>query len=114
MRELEKRERQRIRKTRIQTAILESVKAAGILGVALLAPNAIKMLKEFGFMPKVRQKEYIPSSASKLVKKGLLKFNGKYYELTKTGERILNLWRIEDYGLKKSKRWDGKKAQTWI
>ncbi len=105
---LEEKEKQRIRRTRIQQAILESVKVAGVLSVALLAPNAIKALKALGLMPKDRQKEYISSSATKLAEKGFLKFNGKYYELTSKGERILKLWSINDYRLEKPKKWDGK------
>lgn len=108
MGEIEKRNKIRVRNTRIHKAVLESVKLAGILSVGLLAPNAIRLIKDFGLMPKERQKEYILSSGTKLVQKGLLKFKDGHYELTKEGERILELWNINDYGLKKPKRWDGK------
>lgn len=108
MGDIEKRESKRIRKSRLQKAILESVKVAGVLSVALLAPNAIKTLKAFGLMPKIRGKEYVASSASKLVKKGLLKFNGRNYELTKAGGKILEFWSIGDFIIEKPKRWDGK------
>lgn len=108
MGDLEKRERTKIRKTNLQKAILDSVKVAGVMSVALLAPNAVKALKQLGLMPKFRQKEYVSSSATKLVKRGLMKFNGKYYELTKEGQRILDLWNVYDYHLDKPARWDGK------
>lgn len=92
----------------MQKAILESVMAAGVLSVALLAPNALKSLHRLGLMPKLREREYVVSSASKLVKKGLLRFNGRNYELTKAGEKILKLWSIHDFELKRPKKWDGK------
>lgn len=108
MGEIEQRNKIRVRNTRINRAILESVKAAGILSVALLAPNAIKVLDEFGLMPKERRKEYIPSSGVRLVKKGLLEFRNGHYELTKAGERILKLWNISNHGLRRPKKWDKK------
>ncbi|HEY4528632.1 MAG TPA: CRISPR-associated endonuclease Cas2 [Candidatus Paceibacterota bacterium] len=108
MGEIELRNRKRIRRTNTQKVILNSIKVAGVLSVALLAPNALQALEKLGPMPKTRQKEYISSSATKLVKKGLVKFTGRNYELTKEGEKILELWDIQDYGLKKPKRWDKK------
>ncbi|MBI2086857.1 MAG: CRISPR-associated endonuclease Cas2 [Candidatus Zambryskibacteria bacterium] len=108
MGEIEQRNKKRVRRTRTHKVILESIKLAGILSVALLAPNAIQALEELGFMPKKRQKEYISSSAAKLAKKGLLNFKNDHYELTKEGEKILEWWNINDYGFKKPKRWDKK------
>ncbi len=108
MGEIEIKTRKRVRNTRIQKIILESVKTAGVLSVALLAPNAIQALEKLSLMPKPRQKEYVVSSATKLVKKGLMKFNGKYYELTKEGDYILRRWNIENYALEPPKRWDKK------
>lgn len=108
MGDLEKKEQERIRRTRIQRAVLESVKLAGVLSVAMLAPNAIQVLKGFGVMQKRRQKEYVRSSAAKLTEKGFLKFNSNHYELTGKGEKILQLWSVDDYRLEKPKKWDGK------
>ena len=48
------------------------------------------------------------SSASKLSKKGLLRFNGKYYELTEAGEKKLRLLELQGYKLAKPKKWDKK------
>jgi len=108
MGEIEIRNKKRVRRTKIHKAILETVKTAGILSIALLAPNSVKILKKFGFIPKDRQKEYISSSAAKLVKKELLKFANGHYELTKEGEKILEWWNINDYGLKRPRKWDKK------
>ena len=108
MGEIELRNRRRVRNTRTQKIILQTIKTAGLLSLALLAPNAIKAFEELGLMPKERQKEYIASSATKLVKKGLLKFSNGHYELTKEGEKLLKLWSMTSYELKKPRKWDKK------
>lgn len=108
MGKIEERNKIRVRNTRVHRAILGSVKAAGLLSLTILAPNAIKALKNLGFMPKERQREYILSSGHKLAQKGLLKFKDGHYELTREGEKILKLWNITDYELKKPNRWDRK------
>ncbi len=105
---LEERNQRRVRRGKIQKIILNSIATAGILSVALVAPNVIKAMKKLGILSKIRQKEYVSSSATKLVKRGLVKFEEGYYQLTKEGEKILKLWDIDSYKLKRPKRWDGK------
>src|SRR3989344_5822735 len=108
MRELEERNRKRVRKENLQRVILGSVAAVGILGVALVAPHVISAMDKLGILPNPRRKEYISSSASKLVKRGLMKFENGYYQLTDEGEKILRRWELSDYRLKKPRRWDRK------
>jgi DNA-binding transcriptional regulator PaaX len=108
MGKLEKERSKKAGRENLQKIILSSVTTAGILGVGLLAPNVIGAMAKLGLIPKPRQEEYIESSASKLVKRGLLKFNGKYYEPTKEGESKLRRWVLSDYKMHKPKRWDGK------
>jgi len=43
-------------RTKIQGAILKTLAAAGIMSVALLAPNALQMLKLFGVDKKIFEK----------------------------------------------------------
>ncbi len=105
---LEERSGKRTRKGRVQKIILHSVATAGILSIALVAPNVLKAMKKLGLVPKLRQKEYVSSSASKMVKKGLMEFKDGHYQITKKGEELLRLWDIESYQLKKPKKWDGK------
>ena len=80
----------------------------GILAVGLLAPNVIRAMGKLGLLSGKRQKEYINSSASKMVKKGLLKYNGKFYELTLAGQRYMHKWVFDDFKLRKPKKWDEK------
>ena len=108
MGDLEQRNTKRNRRKNLRNFILTTVAGAGILGIAILAPNVISAMGKLGFITNKRQKEYISSSASKMVKKGLLKFNGKYYELTQTGQEYLRKWELASFGLKRPRKWDKK------
>lgn len=88
MGKLEESAMRKARKGEVQRFILESVKTAGVLSIGLVAPNVLKAMAQLGVISYRRQGETVSSSASKLVKKGLLKFSGKYYELTNRGERM--------------------------
>lgn len=105
---LEEKSRKRTKRKHLQRVILQTIATAGILGVGLVAPNVIGALSKLGLLPKFRQKEYISSSAAKLVKRGLLFFNGTYYELTSQGKSLLHRWQFADYRLRRPKRWDKK------
>lgn len=108
MGKLEVESRRRAKRGEIQKLILESVKLAGILGVGLVAPNVIGAMEKLGIISFKRQGEIVRSSASRLVSRGLLKFNGKYYELTEEGQKLLRKFQIADYKLNHPKRWDRK------
>ena len=105
---LENKSRKRSKKENLQKIILGSVAAAGILSISLVAPNVIGAMNKLGILPNLRRKEYISSSASKLTKRGLMKFENGYYRLTNEGERILRRWKLSDYKLKKPQKWDKK------
>lgn len=108
MGKLEESAMRKARKGEVQRFILESVKTAGVLSIGLVAPNVLKAMAQLGIISHRRQGETVSSSASKLVKKGLLKFNGKYYELTDRGERIIKQFELRDYQLDQPARWDKK------
>ncbi|HEY4528258.1 MAG TPA: hypothetical protein VJJ48_00320 [Candidatus Paceibacterota bacterium] len=108
MGQLEERNRRRVKHGELQRMILESVKVVGILSIALVAPNVISAMHKLGLITLGRQREVVSSSASKLAKKGLLKFDGKYYELTALGEKKLRLWQLKEYKSSKPQKWDKK------
>lgn len=99
---------ERNRKENLQRMILHSVATVGILSIGLVAPSVIGAMSKMGILPKLRQKEYISSSAAKLTKRGLLKFENGRYRLTAEGEKILRRWELSSYELKKPRKWDGK------
>ena len=92
----------------IQKAILSSVKIAGFLTIALVAPNAIQCLKSFGLTPCKRQKEIMLRSKDRLIEDGLLKYQNGFIILTKKGETKLQLLEMKNWRMNKSKKWDGK------
>lgn len=100
--------KKRTQRHKLQEIILGSVKAVGLLSIALVAPNAIQTLKALGYNPGKRQGEVVQLSRKRLVKAGLLKYKGKFLELTEEGERKLRQLDRSDYKIKKPKRWDGK------
>lgn len=108
MGKLEDRNKKRSRRKNLQSIILRTVAIAGVLGVGLLAPNVIGAMKKLGWLPNFRQKEYIASSASKLVNRGLLFYDGKKYCLTAEGRKLLRRWQFMDFKLNQPRRWDKK------
>jgi DNA-binding transcriptional regulator PaaX len=113
MSQLEKELKQKERIGKTQKIILGTIAAAGIISVAVLAPNA---LQAFGMISKAmeRKRKYeIKSSLSKLVDRNFIKFvknkNGNTVaRLTEKGEKILRLAEINEYKIKRPKNWDGK------
>src|SRR3989344_5018836 len=109
MGKIEIESRKRSRNRNIQKIILQSIAAAGLLSVALVAPNSLKLLKDLGILPKRRQREIIRASRDRLVKHGLLFRNEKgYLRLTAKGEAKLRQLELCDFKLKFPKRWDKK------
>lgn len=108
MGKLEEKSKREARKGEIQKLVLQTVKLAGVLSIGLVAPNVIGAMHKLGLISNNRQNEIVKSSASKLTIKGLLKYNGKYYELTQLGKQKLRQLELGDYELAKPKRWDRK------
>jgi DNA-binding transcriptional regulator PaaX len=97
-----------MRKGDIQKALLQTVAVAGLLGVAVLAPNMLKVLKQYGFIPSSRFKGVVNTSRKRLVTSGLLKYKNGNLQLTKSGEAKLRELEMSDFKIKIPKRWDGK------
>jgi len=110
MGKIEQESRKRTRKKLLQKVILGSVAAAGLLSVALVAPNAIQALAKLGIIDiKKRRGEYINRARNRLVDAGLLSRDKKgFLQLTQKGEARLRELELSEYRLKKPKRWDGK------
>ena len=100
---LEQSSRKRTRNKNLQKIVLQTVAAAGFLSVALLAPNALQALRQVGLFPKHRQKEIFNSSRNRLVKNGLLAYEGKFIRLTDKGEAKLCQLERHDYKLARPK-----------
>lgn len=109
MGKMEKKSRWRARRGEIQKIILGTVAATGVLSVAILAPNALKMFDLFGIGKSGRKKEIINASRKKMVDGGLLEYTSPgFLKLTEEGKRKLRELELRDYKLKKPRRWDKK------
>lgn len=113
MSEIEKELKKERKKINIQKIILGSVATAGLLSVALLAPNAAQMLKSFGIDKKLNTfKNDTNRSLTRLLSAGFVVFvekdGKKFLKLTEKGK--LKLMNLEKYNFKfkKPKKWDKK------
>ena len=100
--------RRRTRNTKIQNAVLKTVAAAGFLSVALLAPNALRMLKIFDKSTGQKKRRSILASRERLIECGLIGYHGNSLRLTKKGEEKLFEIERREYKLPRPERWDKK------
>src|SRR3989344_5591963 len=111
---LEQESKKRTRRINLEKALLGTLVVAGCIGVALLAPNVLQLLKHVDpdWILKRDPRQRLREAAHRLTKKGLAEFrmeNGKKrLRLTSRGERAMNSIWNENYKLKKPRRWDGK------
>ena len=108
---LETENKKQIRITKIQSVVLKTVAAVGVIGVALVLPNALQMLKTFGLDNKLRAscRRSVNNSRRRLVESGLLKYSHEgFLELTPLGKKTLLKIQLADYKVKKPKKWDRK------
>lgn len=104
---LEKESKKRTRRNNIQKIVLQSIATAGILSIAILAPNALQVLKMFGYKPQGRDREVLLRSRSRLVKQGLLKYENDFITLTEKGKEMLRRLQIKETVVIQ-KKWDKK------
>ena len=106
---LEEGSRQRTQRNELRKIILQTVQAAGIIGLALVAPNVIGGMEKLGLIPSRRQRYVVRRSCARLIKAGMLKRNEKgQLRLTKKGESALRRLEMHDYAAPKPARWDHK------
>lgn len=111
MGKLEEKNKKQIRATKIQEAILKTIGLAGFMSVALLAPNALKILRVFGLDKKLLRDKAnsINNSRRRLVKNGLVEYSeGGLLSLTQKGERLLRKIEMNNFKVKKPLVWDKK------
>src|SRR3989344_3697392 len=108
MGKLEEENKKIVRRTKLQEAILLTIASGGRSGATALVPEVLNSLLKLDIPSSVRKSEIIRSTASRLARKGLVKFEAGHYTLAKDGEEILERWRRADFKLKKPKRWDNK------
>ncbi|HEY4509267.1 MAG TPA: hypothetical protein VJC13_03280 [Candidatus Paceibacterota bacterium] len=105
---IEIKSRKRKSRKDIQKAILTSVKMAGLLSIALVAPNAVQCLKSFGLLSGRRQEEIMNRSRENLIRDGLLKYEKGFLELTNKGQTRLDFLEMNDWKMNRPRKWDGR------
>lgn len=98
----------RMRHARLQDVILTTVGIVGALPIAVVAPNVIGAMVKMGLIPHPRQMEYIKNARTRLVKRGLLKYENGKVRLTAAGERALREQQLQESLRVGRRKWDGK------
>ena len=100
----------KVKKANIQKIILESVKLAGLIGIATVAPNVLGAMKKMGFITHPRQIESIKRSRDNLIERGLLENKNGQLKITNGGKRYLFkcLSLGDNKKLNAHKKWDKK------
>ena len=96
----------------IQKIILNTIFAAGLLSVMVVAPNVLSVIKQFegSFKKKKNLKYSINNSFTRLKEKGLIEIveigGKKIARVTKKGENKLDFLDKHNFKLKIPKKWD--------
>lgn len=107
MGKLEEENRKIVRRTKLQEAVLTALISGGRRS-SMLIPEVLSYLFEIDRSSPPRKNEVVKSTANRLTKKGLLKFENGHYTLTKLGEETLGHWQSTDFKITSPKRWDKK------
>ena len=105
---LEAEFKKRRQRADLKKVLLKTLFVGGVMSVALLAPNAIGVLKRHGYLSLPRQKESIAAARDRLIKHGLIERKGSQIFITEKGARELRMLDTGSYQLKKPRRWDGR------
>ncbi|MBC7836394.1 hypothetical protein H7X87_01280 [Acetobacteraceae bacterium] len=113
-RSLEEESRKRLRRRKIENAVLNTLTATAGLAVAVTAPNMLRMLKHIDpdWRKKRDPRQRLFETASRLKRKGLVIFvqeSGKtHMRITRHGREILRQDFLTPHSLPKPKKWDGR------
>lgn len=94
--------------------ILGTIAGAGLISMALLAPNAVQCIEMFypNKKRKYNKNWYVKTCIGKMLTQGLIEFknkNGKkFVQLTEKGKEKLLKYQLKELVIKKPKKWDKK------
>src|SRR3989344_6601962 len=99
-----------IKNSKLTKAILLTIATVGLIGMAVLAPNALQALSIF--MPSKDRRFYITKRIHFLEGQGLIEFKKKnsktFVRLTDKGKERVLKYQLGELKIKKPKWWDGK------
>lgn len=105
---LEESGRKRAKRKNVTAFVLASVEAAGVLGIALVAPNVLGAMKKQGLLPSHRQTESINRARNRLLREGLLVRRDGFLRLTKKGKLALTRSQVSGLARPTRRKWDHK------
>lgn len=108
MGKLEIESRKRTKRHQLRKIILETVKAAGFISMALTLPNVLGAMLKMGLIPSLHQKYVVGNATKRLVGSGLLEWQDSKLRLTQKGEKELRALTLSEYGQKIPRKWDKK------
>lgn len=101
------------KKRRTETVILGTVALTGFLAMAMLAPNAVQVLRHV--VPDIRpisQKQSVRRAIGRLIQRGYIRKEKAKYKITQKGrdrlEQLLLTANTQLYRKKRRPKWDGK------
>ncbi len=107
---MRRKQEKELRITKVALAVLKVIAGAGLLAMALCAPNALQALGMFD--KRYRRPSYINRVVERLMHRGFIRFerrNGKLcLALAEKGARELARYEEGQLTLSKPKKWDGK------
>lgn len=107
MGKMEEESTRRTRKNELQKIILQTVKVAGLLSLAFVAPNVIGVMAKLGLIQSPRQGGVVERTSDRLVRKGLMEWREGKLRLTQKGEHKLIELELRE-SVKRPRRWDRK------
>src|SRR3989344_929374 len=107
---MEQRAKKRAKKQNIKKAVLTTIGAAGVIAMALAAPNTVQLLK-YAHAMRSRYRSRAQRAIDRLIKQGYVQRTGNkksQFELTSRGEALLTRLTLGEARYKPPERWDGK------
>lgn len=105
---LEKLNIRKMRRTKLQEAVVRTLALHDRLAASAIIPEALNYLFDLNLPSHSRRKEIVRSAVSRLRKYGLVDFKNGFYSLSDTGLKKLQKWEGENYQIAVPKKWDGK------
>ena len=104
----EQESKKRAQRHQIQKIVLETIKAAGILSIAVVAPKVLAAMVKIGLIPHKRQNEIVRKSIDRLYEQDLLRHTSQGLTLTRKGEEQLKKFESKSFHPPRYPRWDQK------
>lgn len=105
---MEQKVREDIRRTELQRTMLSVAQSVSDLTAEMLTGSIYKMYKLMDHNTRRRKYRSVLAARERLVRNGLLRWSGRFLELTKKGKEKLREWEHFNYQLPRPETWDGR------